>query len=99
MHVKQRQQLHMNVYVGTKAFTAATAEAEVQLEQLMGSVPLLNGAAAGSWEAELARLWLTAEGLRAEVEWLKQRKKEIQEDVTRCQQVRAAFATRCCAVL
>jgi hypothetical protein len=87
MLVKQRQQMHVQLYVQAKAAQAAAAEAEAQLEQLMGAVPLLNGTAAGSWESQLAGLWLRAEGLRAEVAVLQQRKAEFEQDVDACIQV------------
>ncbi|WIA39485.1 hypothetical protein OEZ86_005583 [Tetradesmus obliquus] len=89
MLVKQRQQMHVQLYVQAKASAAAAAEAEVRLEQLMGAVPLLNGAAAGSWESQLAALWLRAEGLRAELAVLTQRKAEFEQDVDACIQAEA----------
>lgn len=89
MLVKQRQQMHVQLYVQAKASAAAAAEAEVQLEQLMGAVPLLSGAAAGSWESQLAALWLRAEGLRAELAVLTQRKAEFEQDVDACIQAEA----------
>jgi hypothetical protein len=88
MLVKQRQQMHVQLYVQAKAAEAAAAAAEAQLEQLMGAVPLLNGTAAGTWESQLAGLWLRAEGLRAEVAVLQQRKAEFEQDVDACIQVR-----------
>lgn len=94
MLVKQRQQMHVQLYVQAKASAAAAAEAEVQLEQLMGAVPLLSGAAAGSWESQLAALWLRAQGLRAELAVLTQRKAEFEQDVDACIQVSLAC---CCS--
>jgi hypothetical protein len=89
MLVKDRQQQHVQYYLQTKAAAAAAAAAETHLEQLMGTVPLLNGTAAGSWETQLARLWLRAEGLRAEVAVLRRWEDWLKHDVEACQQVRA----------
>ncbi|KAF8055094.1 SYT1 [Scenedesmus sp. PABB004] len=93
--VRARQQMHVQLYVQARAAAAAAAAADADLTRLLGSTPVLQqqlaagGAGGAGWEAELAGLWLRAQGLRGELGVLEQRKREFEADVDACLQAEA----------
>lgn len=103
--VKQRQQAHLSLFVQARAARGGAAAADAALTQLLGATPLLlapdddgntssDRPGAGSWEAQLARLWLTAEGLRAQLAVLEQRRSEFEVDLDACLQAEAGLQAK-----
>jgi hypothetical protein len=77
--VKQRQQLHVELFVQAKTAMTRARAADQELTKVLGTTALLQQEAEGSstWEGQLALLWMRKEGLKAEVAVLEQRRAEF----------------------
>lgn len=99
--VKQRQQLHVELFVQARAALAAAKAADAELTRLLGSTPVLQQGlqadggggvdGAAGWAGQLAGLWVRAEGLRGELGVLQARRADLLADAEACRAAEVAL--------